>query len=674
MALSIIVPVYGQANLVKRLAKALALIISEHQNSKDTKDFLSEIIFINDKPADEECSQALINIATNFPLPARIIKHQVNQGFVRSVNAGIEAANKLNDIVIINSDTIPQFQFIAGLNDSINHLNQQGIAWASLTPSSNNATLATLPKMCREFDSYRGVMNPEVAAFLTEKLFTPGPFLLECPVGVGFCMVMSRKALDQIGGFSEEFSPGYCEEVDWCLRSAELGFKHYFVPRVFVHHDGGASFSAGRKKLMEDHAKKILIKYPPYEHAIHQFLHSKHNHIYHDRIAPFWEFLERCKGADITLSISQNSHQANLSLSEKTSVEISPKVIDGTILCGITIDGAPWSVLSLDSFHLVFSLLLENKVLNLISLILNSSGFGGVAHGESCDYKPYFEFVKMASSYASEKTIIVSDYSLICTQPHLLYNDEIFCAPGECIQSLPCRTCNHGSKLEKHRKYATEIISQFDQIVFPSASSQAIFNKVFPTHSLEQVVSTPAKFIEIEQKVFNIRPGKPNLVYLGVDSKEAGSERFKNIVFQFEDKFNYFVHGSRDKFPGVPFIDRKPDLSIAESFPCFVLLIGLWPKPDTPELLEAIAAGCPILTTRENHQIVEIVQKLRCGKVFFDMDELKQYLSLSVEELIRDIYLLAPAYEVINQLVGEPVNDSRYSPSEYTLSANEYGK
>ena len=60
----------------------------------------------------------------------------------------------------------------------------------------------------------------------------------------GTAMLLSRAALEQIGGFDEEFF-AYHEDVDWCTAARHKGFRVVFAPSAVIHHKGHQS-SGGR--------------------------------------------------------------------------------------------------------------------------------------------------------------------------------------------------------------------------------------------------------------------------------------------------------------------------------------------------------------------------------------------------------------------------------------------
>ncbi len=89
---------------------------------------------------------------------------------------------------------------------------------------------------------------------------------VEIPVGVGFCMYITRQALRKIGGLDGRFLfHGYGEEVDYCLRASEAGLKNYGAFNVFVGHLGERSFGLRKKALASQNNVAIYRKFPGYK-------------------------------------------------------------------------------------------------------------------------------------------------------------------------------------------------------------------------------------------------------------------------------------------------------------------------------------------------------------------------------------------------------------------------
>ncbi|HVT20090.1 MAG TPA: glycosyltransferase [Mycobacteriales bacterium] len=57
---------------------------------------------------------------------------------------------------------------------------------------------------------------------------------------VGAALLIPRRALDAVGGLDESFFM-YGEDVEWCWRMRQAGFRVWFEPAATVRHVGGAS-------------------------------------------------------------------------------------------------------------------------------------------------------------------------------------------------------------------------------------------------------------------------------------------------------------------------------------------------------------------------------------------------------------------------------------------------
>ena len=60
----------------------------------------------------------------------------------------------------------------------------------------------------------------------------------------GTAMLLSRAAVERLGGFDEEFF-AYHEDVDWCTGARQAGFRIVFEPKSIIYHKGHRS-SGGR--------------------------------------------------------------------------------------------------------------------------------------------------------------------------------------------------------------------------------------------------------------------------------------------------------------------------------------------------------------------------------------------------------------------------------------------
>jgi hypothetical protein len=87
---------------------------------------------------------------------------------------------------------------------------------------------------------------------------------VDIPNGIGFCLYISRRCLDEVGELSTNFQRGYLEDVDFCLRARERGFRNICDTSVFVTHIGSRSFRAEKRALVVQNLDALDIKFPKY--------------------------------------------------------------------------------------------------------------------------------------------------------------------------------------------------------------------------------------------------------------------------------------------------------------------------------------------------------------------------------------------------------------------------
>ena len=195
-----------------------------------------------------------------------------NLGIPRNMNLGLlrgEAAG-YDYVAILNSDVIFPANMVEGLVAAAE--SRPGIA--SVTAWTNNASIFSLPN--DDPDRWLADINTvdSISATLAAEF---GAETVEIPVGVGFCLFISARAISEVGLFDPVFGRGYCEEVDWCCRAVAAGFTHVLAPGVFVYHIGSAT-------------NRVAGLLQPGEHTVHtnEAIIDQRHPDYRDRVSG-WE-------------------------------------------------------------------------------------------------------------------------------------------------------------------------------------------------------------------------------------------------------------------------------------------------------------------------------------------------------------------------------------------------
>lgn len=81
---------------------------------------------------------------------------------------------------------------------------------------------------------------------------------------VGFCLLIRREVIDQVGWLDERFGMGNFEDDDFCLRARLAGYRCLIARDSFVHHEGHATFRAADvdlKGLLEHNQRLFAEKW-----------------------------------------------------------------------------------------------------------------------------------------------------------------------------------------------------------------------------------------------------------------------------------------------------------------------------------------------------------------------------------------------------------------------------
>jgi GT2 family glycosyltransferase len=262
--IDIVVPVF---NAVQHLISCLESV-ADHTQSP------ARLVVINDGSTDPDVSVVLAEIAGATP-DVIVIDRSQNLGFVRTVNEGFRASTE-NDVVLLNSDTRVTADWLAKLARTAASRDRV----ATVTPLSNNATICSVPDP--------GVPNAIPAGYDVDtfaRLIDRTTFRIypETPTGVGFCMLVTRAALEQVGPLdADAFPEGYGEENDFCQRAIRAGFVNLIADDAFVYHAGGGSFGGRAEALGVQNMRELVRRYPAYVRDIQRYREAHPLREYHE--------------------------------------------------------------------------------------------------------------------------------------------------------------------------------------------------------------------------------------------------------------------------------------------------------------------------------------------------------------------------------------------------------
>lgn len=192
----------------------------------------------------------------SFP-DVRLIRNEQNLGYAKGNNQAI-AASDGQYILLLN----PDVRVKAGAADALvsfaeAHANIAAVGCRLIGPDGR------VQKSCRSFPEPLGVFLEYVGLpRLIPRSKRIGTYRMtyfdystdaEVDQPMASCLLISRKAWEDVGPFDEGF-PIFFNDVDWCYRAKQKGWRIYFTASTEVIHDGGASTrQGGRAMIRESH-------------------------------------------------------------------------------------------------------------------------------------------------------------------------------------------------------------------------------------------------------------------------------------------------------------------------------------------------------------------------------------------------------------------------------------
>lgn len=180
-----------------------------------------------------------------------------NVGFAAGNNAGIRRARG-RKIMLLNSDVIVLQSTMRGLVACLERRPEVGCAGARHLNADRTLqrSMDRFPTLLSDLLSYSEAHRlPAARAYLRRKYPWWGDHDTELEVGWvnGACLMVRREVLETVGLLDERFFI-YGEELDWCYRMWEAGWRVVFTPDAEVVHLGGQAMDAAS-------ARRIVLLY-----------------------------------------------------------------------------------------------------------------------------------------------------------------------------------------------------------------------------------------------------------------------------------------------------------------------------------------------------------------------------------------------------------------------------
>lgn len=245
---AIIVPVYGDLEATQRCLASL------HRRSGAERSY--RIVIVDDASPDPELKR-YVRDWVRSERGASLIENHLNLGYAGAVNRALETLADC-DVILLNADTVVPPGALARLRRTAYRSNDIGTA----IPLSNHGWLTSFPLPYRE----NPLPDDDTIAALDRSCEQANKDLaVDLPTGIGFCLLIKAECLRRVGLMSTVLGRGYFEDVDFCLRAKDAGFRNVCAASVFVGHAGSRSFGEERRTLVARNFARIKAIYPDYD-------------------------------------------------------------------------------------------------------------------------------------------------------------------------------------------------------------------------------------------------------------------------------------------------------------------------------------------------------------------------------------------------------------------------
>ncbi|VVB88192.1 Glycosyltransferase AglI [uncultured archaeon] len=637
----VIIPVYNAYfDFIKCLYSAM-----KYQNEY-------RIICIDDKSTDPRINELFLRIELSENDNVIMINNLANEGFVKTVNAGMEFSKK--DVILLNSDTIITVNWAKKLSSCA--YSDDNIA--TVTPLSNNATICSVPDFCKDNAVPEGFTIDDFADFIEKVSLEQYPVI---PTAVGFCMYIKRKVIDEIGYFDDiTFGKGYAEENDFCMRAIQAGYKNILCDDTFVFHKGAASFSGAQTELMGRNLKILSERYPDYFPDVAKFCQSNPLKLIQDNIKfrmTTWDNSAKKNLLFILhhLGGGTEHHVMDLIGSMKSSYICYILQIENNqmILTEFNNDRKLRYVFPM--FHPTgFSVLYDEEYKNLFRRVVNTFHIGLIHIHQLILHT--MDIFDIAQEQNIPLLMTFHDYYAVCPGINLLNEKYLYCHEKNDLEKCNICLLKHFSLprnfIKEWRESFQKAINNCDLLIAPNPSVFKILKEYydFPDdktlvieHGHKKELFGTNDILSDSDK--NDRSDIFHIAYIGSLKRHKGNEifyslaqskRLKNKVkwsifgesdlhyaHGYNSKSNIHLYGKYKNLSELKYLLKKEKVDM-------VFLPSIWPETFSYTLSEAWAFGIPVLVS-DMGALKERVERAGGGWIV-DVSHLK-----NVEEKILEI-------------------------------------
>lgn len=166
-------------------------------------------------------------IAAAYPFSVSI-RSSINRGISHAINAGLTASRDYDAVVTLANDILMPKGWLRAMTEAATRIHDTGMAAIHCVEH--------LPPLS------------ELGVHENWKVFGNA--------------LITRQAIDTIGGFNTDFDPYGMQDSDYCYRLAMAGFRQYYIPGMKSEHIGhDVGQDSDYRRLKDKHLIEGIAKY-----------------------------------------------------------------------------------------------------------------------------------------------------------------------------------------------------------------------------------------------------------------------------------------------------------------------------------------------------------------------------------------------------------------------------
>lgn len=211
-----------------------SIIILTHNQLPYTRECLDSIRLRTDDRfelivVDNASTDGTVEYLRSLP-DITLVENASNRGFAAACNQGLAIAQG-RQILLLNNDTVVTTGWLKRLLDVLRRDSTIGL----VGPCSNHA--GSQQQIDVSYDD-----QASLDGFAWDWGKAHEGLVEDTDRLIGFCLLIRRKVVEEIGVLDEQFGIGCYEDDDYCLRAIRAGWRAVIARDAFVHHYGSRTF------------------------------------------------------------------------------------------------------------------------------------------------------------------------------------------------------------------------------------------------------------------------------------------------------------------------------------------------------------------------------------------------------------------------------------------------